>query len=928
MQAARALIIAATLVLLPACGVPVELSVAPEVDFGTVPAGGGAQRSLELELGSPGPVGLAVRIEPLGAAFATLAQVPLRLEQGEGATLSLSYTPREADAHAAVLVLEIDDGTRIVRRDVALRGRALASLVDADRDGWALDRDCADGDAAVHPGAVEACDGLDTDCDGAVPGDEADADADGQAACAGDCDDGDPLVFAGASEACDGLDTDCSGAPGDEEADEDGDGYRICDGDCDDLDPGRRPGAIEICDGLDTNCDGVLFADEQDADGDGVAACAECDDSDPARFPGAPELCDGVDQDCDGLVPSDEVDEDGDGSAPCAGDCDDGDASRHPGAAELCNGLDDDCDGALPDEVDGDGDGFLACADCDDGSGDVFPGAVEVCDGLDGDCDGAPGPDEVDADGDGFLACAECDDGSGDVFPGAVEACNGLDDDCDGAAPGELDGDADGALACADCDDDAPESRPGAPELCDGQDNDCDGAVPADEDDVDGDGVAPCAGDCDDGDPAVAPGLPDQCGNVLDDDCDGLTDEGCACPVWVGVPGPACLDAGSFDCPHPDLQAAVDDLGPRSCDEIVLQDGSFDANVLIERDVLIRGLGDREDAVLQGDATASVITVTGVQLTLRSLTVAGGRGVGGGVAADGTELVLDDVVFRDNACRSDGPGGAVFITGATSRIDVSDSRFEDNECAPAGDGVGGALYLDCAEAFIDRTAFVGNTAATAAAVRSGGGSGFHTVVRSSFVANHSSALPGSGLDSDGGALVLEGERHVVSNCLFEANSSLADGAALTLVPRSLVFVTNNVFVHNDSPEGAGVHLLAGVTPVAQIQDNIVAFNDGYGVYTDGSSYGATAVWNDVVDNSSGDWGAAAAVVPVPLNNLSVDPIFVALSDDGDPANDDYHLDSGSPVIDQGNPDPSHHDADGSINDLGLFGGPLGAWPGP
>jgi hypothetical protein len=91
---------------------------------------------------------------------------------------------------------------------------ALAWYTDADGDGWGDDGtavqacvaptdtlaaggDCDDADPAVSPGADEICDGVDTNCDGTVPGDEtSDADGDGTMDCA-DSVDGSALSFDG-----------------------------------------------------------------------------------------------------------------------------------------------------------------------------------------------------------------------------------------------------------------------------------------------------------------------------------------------------------------------------------------------------------------------------------------------------------------------------------------------------------------------------------------------------------------------------------------------------------------------------------------------------------------------------------------------------------------------------------------------------------
>ncbi len=241
-----------------------------------------------------------------------------------------------------------------------------AASCDADLDGYLNEThggdDCDDNDAAVHPDALEVCNGLDDDCNGLTDLDDLDLDATTLTKFYVDAD-GDTFgdySLPGAWA--------CVGDPGTA-------GNKL---DCDDANPDISPLATEVCDGVDNDCDALRDGSDPsvdlstaplwylDADGDGwgdpavsTEACSQ-----PVGYVDNDDDCDDADGGIGGALVDWYADTDGDGYgaepsivvaclAPApdlvsnADDCDDTDAMVNPDATEMCNLVDENCDGLV-----------------------------------------------------------------------------------------------------------------------------------------------------------------------------------------------------------------------------------------------------------------------------------------------------------------------------------------------------------------------------------------------------------------------------------------------------------------------------------------------------------------------------------------------------------------------------------------------------
>lgn len=369
----------------------------------------------------------------------------------------------------------------------------------------------------------------------------------------------------------------------------------------------------------------------------------------------------------------------------------------------------------------------------------------------------------------------------------------------------------------------------------------------------------------------------------------GLSPLAAADTITVG-PG-----LGQFD--HLTITAAI--VAASNGDEIVIEPGLYPENIVINsKNITLRRSDTPGEVILFGQNIGRVVEINDSTVTLRGLTVTGGRAANdAGIRAPSpTVLIVEDCLIENNTATT--VTGGIF---AGRRLVMRDSIVRNNSSPTIAGGValqGGGPHLIENCVFENNSAGTSDTASHHSGALSVDVNTRQVVVTDTVFVNNSSTGRGGAVTAFNGAIRFD-------RCTFDSNSSTR-GGALWISDGDTVQAFNCLFVENDATAFGGAvfneQVFSAVNSTFVGNTDISSGNTFEGVRSDA----VTDLLNCVVVNPSpnshtgiGIYQPRYSIVPeAPTTpdangNFDADPRFV------DAGAGNFRLAADSPAIDAG-----------------------------
>jgi len=384
-------------------------------------------------------------------------------------------------------------------------------------------------------------------------------------------------------------------------------------------------------------------------------------------------------------------------------------------------------------------------------------------------------------------------------------------------------------------------------------------------------------------------------------------------PQYVTTTGTS-TGAGSYSDPLNSIQTAID--ASTVC--VLVSNGTYYEDIDFNgRDISVSSVYGAENTTIDGTGAGAVVSFVSGETAAAALT---GFTIAGGIGHLSSST-LSSACTSETTCYSyysDYCGGGVYANGSDPTLTdlvVQDNTLPVSSTTPSGndtyyvDSFGGGLCFESSNATLSGVDVLRNFAEQ--------GGGLFVDELSAVSASQGWFI--SNTATDGGSVDVEGSVSLTNIAsLFNSATGYCGGA---MANGGTLNETNVTHAGDDSVSGGQVCATAASS--AAITDTIVYGATGLGVYSSGGSL-INLTYNDVYGNTLGNYSGVTDPTGT-SGNLSANPLFSAWTDDGNSANDDITLGSGSPAINTGDTSSTMFDPDGSRNDMGAYGGPGGSW---